>query len=95
MNPINFPEANHTLAAPAGMEKSVLPLPICLFQYTDEFHSVISCWELSDAEREEVAHTGRVYVLVHGITHPPIRVDGIKPPELDNLATACTAKGGE
>ena len=67
-NPIDFPEKNFTFVKPDGMcdaECGDLPVLKC----TDG--RVVSCWELTAAEKISVAETGRVWLSVHMNGHMP------------------------
>lgn len=67
---IDFPQSNKTLIAPAEREETVQPLHI----YSNG-HQCVSCWELNEEERAEVARTGRIFVnLLSGPTQPPVYV---------------------
>jgi len=76
-NPIVFKRANKSLGRPKGMTKDqckVLPV------WTDG-KLCVSCWKLTDEEREKVLETGTVFigVLTGTSTQPPIKVWGIDP----------------
>lgn len=74
MNPVNFKFQNGVLSPPKGMEEEVVPLPI--------FHDgewTVSCWEVTDAEIEEISKTKRVWLAVQGKTHPPLSIMGLSP----------------
>jgi hypothetical protein len=69
-NPVDFPQANLTLNAPDGRHETVQPLRA--FHYSGQY---ISCWELTDAELEEVVRTRRVFInVLGGNSQPPIYV---------------------
>lgn len=66
---VDFPQSNMTLGAPTGVE-NVEALPT----FTNGRCSV-SCWELDDAEIEEIVRTRRVFLSVlSGRTQPPVFV---------------------
>ena len=79
---VEFPQCNFVWKGwngPGG-EPEVLDLP-CYVQavsYQDP-GLTISCWELTEIEREEVARTGKVWLQVIGPGHPPILVRGDNP----------------
>lgn len=79
--PCSFPEQNAVLVGTPEDRAAgtVLDLPIHRYRDLDNAPHVISCWELTDAEREEVARTGRVWLHSWGDTHPPIAVGGQAP----------------
>lgn len=66
---VNFPQSNHYLGAPPGAE-NVEDMPT----FTNG-HCSVSCWELDDAEVEEIVRTRRVFLTVlSGRTQPPVFV---------------------
>jgi hypothetical protein len=70
MTPTEFEEQNALLS---GEELGVQNLPIHLGE-----DCVVSCWEPSDAEMEEIKKTGKVYLCVVGTTHAPLFLTGNK-----------------
>lgn len=70
-HPVEFKGSNGVLGAPRGAE-NVDALPV--------FRNgvcCVSCWQLSPAEVEEVARTGRVFISVFaGRTQPPVFAGG-------------------
>jgi hypothetical protein len=69
MRPINFNGSNKTLAAPAGRD-DITPLHV----YSDG-RQCVSCWELTDEEKAEVARTGVIFVnILSGPTQPPMYI---------------------
>lgn len=71
MEPTNFPEANKTLSAPAGMANCE-PLRV----WTDG-RMTVSCWRPSWRERLSILFFGRAWLCVHfGETQPPVWIDG-------------------
>lgn len=62
MIPVKFEDANMELQAP-GCE----PLPILK---TDTH--MVSCWEMTEKEKEEFAKDGKIYLAVFGQAHPPV-----------------------
>jgi len=64
---VEFDGANGRLGAPQGDEDRVYPLPV--------FRNgavVVSCWELTEAEVEEIVKTKRIYLsLLSGPTMCP------------------------
>lgn len=68
--PIDFPQANKTLGAPADRDDTVDPLRV----YNDG-RQCVSVWQLTEEERAEVARTGQVNInVLMGATQPPIYV---------------------
>lgn len=79
--PCTFPESNAVLVGSPEDRAAgtVLDLPIHRYRDLDGAWHVISCWEISDAEREEILRTGRVWLHSWGVTHPPISIGGQTP----------------
>lgn len=78
-SPADFPQQNGVFGAPPGHEGTVEALPIHRSPYPDGTPVIISCWHLSEAERAEVARTGKVWLHVWGRTHAPVYVGGESP----------------
>ena len=66
MRPIDFPESNIVFDAPVNM-------PGCqpLKAYADR-GGIWSCWELTEAEKDVVMATGRLWVCVVSNIQPPM-----------------------
>lgn len=79
--PIKFQQANDVLLPPENMtEEQCATLPIFRGKTSDMISDcVVSCWQLSDEELEEVKRTGKVFVGALGKTHPPIFIMGKFP----------------
>lgn len=72
--PTNFAEANLVLGPPMGCEDSVAPMAVRRLD-----GNLVSCWELSPEEIDEIARTGRVWLSVWGHqTQPPVLVTAFK-----------------
>jgi hypothetical protein len=91
---IDFPQRNDFIGKPRTMtDNQCYGLPVSrIATYvpgpTDKdkaviTHAHISCWELSDEEREQVAKTGKVYLKVLGISTYPVSVHGKLPIYID------------
>lgn len=73
---VEFPECNFVWKGwPAGDGRTEVLDMAC---YRDP-EQTVSCWELTDEEREEVARTGKVWLHVLTQRHPPVLVTGLKP----------------
>jgi hypothetical protein len=46
---------------------------------SDEMPVVISCWKVTQEELEEIQRTGRVWLMVYGVTMPPVVLCGVRP----------------
>lgn len=66
---INFKEENFILKG-----KGCEDLPV--LAASDK--RLVSCWELSDEELEEVKKTKKIWLIVHGM-HPPVSITGTEP----------------
>lgn len=68
-NPVIFEGVNDILGPPADDDSDVQSLPILR-----QRNACISCWELDEDELAEIIRTGRVFLSVHGRTHPPLYI---------------------
>lgn len=66
MKPVKFPQQNKTFIAPADMD-NCQDLPAHQHQ-----GGILSCWELSDAEFEQLKRTRKIYLNVCGVSQPPV-----------------------
>jgi len=76
MKPINFKQSNEELKAPLGLEEKVGALPV--YSDPDEEH-MVSCWEPSKEELEEIAKTGKIWLHIWARTTYPISLSGTTP----------------
>lgn len=75
MRPVEFDEQTIILGKPEVMtDEECAPLPV----FRDG-KQVISCWELTKEDLEEVARTGKVYLCVTGGSHPPLHLQTESP----------------
>lgn len=66
---VDFTGSNMTLGAPSGVEN------VEAMRTFTNGHCSVSCWELDDAEIEEIVKTRRVFLSVlSGRTQPPVFV---------------------
>ena len=74
--PIAFPESNSAL----GPTKGGIGCILSIHQGSEEegLPQIISCWKLTPEEVQEVARTGKVWLLVLG-GHPPVSIEGQSP----------------
>lgn len=77
---IDFPEANGVFKAPKGDEDRISELPV----FTNGKY-IVSCWELSYEEIEEVIKTRKVYLGILGQGMPPVIILGDKQDMRDLL----------
>ena len=79
---VPFPQANATLGAPTPEDDAagtVYALPVHRYRDLDGCPNVISKWELTPEELEEVQRTGAVWFGCWGATHPPMWISGHDP----------------
>lgn len=76
-----FDEDNTVLNPPPNMTLDECD-PLSVFRGVNEFGFpvVISCWKMESLrEREEFLRTGRIWLIVNGLTMPPVALVGEKP----------------
>lgn len=71
MQPSEFPEQNHILTAPEGLEGEVSSLT-CWKGGVE----IASLWRPSLRERLSILIFGRVWLRIMGVRHPPVSVEG-------------------
>ena len=80
MNYIDFPEANTTFVRPADMQDTCGDLKVLraiefLGEKKEEFPVIISCWQLTDDDLENLMKNGsKVWLHVTGNGMPPVRI---------------------
>jgi len=75
MTPISFPQVTKVFTAPEGVSpEDCGSLPV-----HDTGQALVSCWQLTEEERAEVARTGVVWLWVFGRGTPPVAVEGRSP----------------
>lgn len=84
MHPVKFEGANDVLGRPAGTTEEEC-LDLIMHRGKDlgmhNYPVITSCWEMSEAEREEFLRTGRIYFRSWGHTHPMISLSVHNPVE--------------
>lgn len=76
----NFPSANHTLNKPPSMTDEECGSLRVHSGATREGHPVlVSKWVPNDEELEHLKNGDGVYLIVYGISHPPVMVTAIDP----------------
>ncbi len=75
-----FDEENQVLDAPPGMTVDECE-PLSVWRGNDVAGNpvVISCWKPTTEEWAEMRRTGRLWIIVHGHSMPPIAPVGISP----------------
>lgn len=78
--PASFAESNAILDKPDDMTYDECEAISCLRGLTESgYPVVISAWKLSREELAEINRTGRLWLIVMGLTQPPMIVSGNKP----------------
>jgi hypothetical protein len=81
VKPVDLPHAQ-LLTAPGCH-----PLPAVHVTYADGVDAVVTAWELTAEEVEDVQRTGRVWLEIRGITQPPVVLSTRCPYADDPLET--------
>lgn len=63
MTPVKFKDANIKLTAPGCGELPAI-------QTRD--NCIVTCWKMSEEEKKEFEKTGKIWLSVIGLKHPPI-----------------------
>ena len=70
MKPVDFEDKNTILTAPGcGKLPALQTKDNCL----------VSCWEMSEEEKKEFEKTGKIWLSVISLKHPPICLSVEKP----------------
>lgn len=79
MMPSAFDEENAVLDPPPGGRMGIESLSVC--QTVDHVGTpvVVSCWKATREELDEIARTGRVWLIIMGETMAPAHVLGSSP----------------
>jgi len=73
MLPTDFPEANFTFNKPANMtDEQCSDLRVWKGSNTDGFPVIISRWQFSKEDLEEIQRTGFIYLTITGQGMPPV-----------------------
>lgn len=73
MIPIEFKESNFTLGKPETMtDEECAPLHVFRGHDTNNKPVIISCWQFSKEDLEEIARTGKMYLQISGHAMPPV-----------------------
>lgn len=80
MVPSGFNEENGIADTPNGSNPDDIP-PISIYAGLEGQGKpvIISCWKPTKAERDEIAKTGRVWLVVRGRLMPPVHLSGVSP----------------
>lgn len=76
----DFDESNLVIRPAKGSPDNVQPLNVCYVKDEESGAMYLtSCWKLTAEELEEINRTKRIWVIIHGLKHPPITLSGLKP----------------
>lgn len=80
MEPSSFSESNAVLSKPSNMTDDECSA-LSTFRGQDEHgHPIIvSCWKITKEELEIITKTGRVWLVVCGVSMPPVMLLGDNP----------------
>lgn len=80
MLPVEFEQCNFTFTKPASMTDEEC-LPLRVFKGNDTLGTpvIISCWQLSKEDLEEIAKTGRIFLTICGNGMPPVSLQTESP----------------
>lgn len=75
-----FDEENCVLDSPPGMTPDECE-PLSVYRGIDDAGNpvVISCWKPTQEEWASMRATGRIWIVIHGETMPPIAPLGVSP----------------
>lgn len=78
MNVVKLPQTDCIAVAPGCFD---LPMAQAVVIKPDEKHEVclITCWELTDEELQEVIKTKRLYLRLHTAVTPPVLLEVYDP----------------
>lgn len=79
MNALHFDEANNKFVAPKGMEDTIFDLHVWRGDDSEGVPNIISCWEPTDEEIQEIIETRKVWLFIQGVSMPPVSVSGRYP----------------
>lgn len=80
MVPASFDESNAVLGRPANMGTDECEcLSVLRTETSEGTPVVVSCWKCTPEELEEIKRTGRVWLVIYGVTMPPAALCGAKP----------------
>jgi hypothetical protein len=79
MLPVNFPQANGALLPAPGTEDRVDPLPVWRGKDQHGQDLVVSCFSFTAEEFVKLGRDGKIYLLVHGQTQPPVAIMAESP----------------
>lgn len=63
MKPVDFADKNLMLTAPGSGKLPAL-------QTKD--NCIVTCWEMSNKEKKEFEKTGKIWLTIIGLKHPPV-----------------------
>lgn len=80
MLPVTFEEQNLIFVKPGDMtEEQCGSLPVWAGKDADGVPVIISCWQPSREDLQELMETGRLWLVVTGSVQPPVRITTENP----------------
>lgn len=80
MSPTEFPQQNNVIAKPESMtDEQCTGLPAYHYKDENQYPNVLSCWQFTDEEWEEMSKTRKVWVNTMGVTVTPFALMGCSP----------------
>lgn len=80
MSPIKFEECNFTFLKPEDMtDEECGSLEVCRCTDHHGFPVIISCWNLTQEEIDEVQQTGKIWLTVTGESMNPVNLQVERP----------------
>lgn len=87
MQGVDFPQANFTFGKPSSATDEQCG-SLRVYKGVDrslDWPVVVSCWQLSPEELEQVQQTGKIYIRMYTEIIPPIGVDTVNPVGVDGV----------
>lgn len=80
MRPVNFDQSNFVFQKPEGMtDEQCTELNVCKTNHSDGQPVIVSCWEFSKEDLDEIAKTGKIWLLINGHGMPPVSLEAENP----------------
>lgn len=79
MEPVEFVGQNYQIQPPADMKDECDPLMLRRIWNESGYYEMVSCWKLDAADLEELARNGSVVYLTIVGSHPPVKLDVMRP----------------
>lgn len=77
---VEFPESNFTFSKPSSMtDEQCAPLHVWKGKDDGGTPVIISCWQLSKEDLEEIQKNGKIYLTICGTGMPPVSLQTETP----------------